>query len=589
MKKFGQILSAFFFFIYIFYSLPGQGIFINSGARTIVQSGKMVLAGDLVNDGSFTDAGGTVIFAGTTQNLEGSAAATFNNVIVSTGSTTSILTAGQKLGGILLANGTLNSDGNLTLLSTPLGTALIDGAGTGQVTGNVTMERYLYSGFGYKYFSSPFQSATVNEFGDDINLASSSTSFYRYDEARTASGWVNHKTVTNVLSPMAGYAVNMGNVNAPNTVDVSGVVNNGTVSLTIYNHNNTYTKGYSLVGNPYPSPIDWKAGSGWTKTNIDNALFFFNSSTTDQYGGTYSSYVGGVSNDGLASNIIPSMQGFFVHVTDGSFPVEAKLEMDNNVRVTNQSQPFIKGDAIRSLLRLTASYEDNPENPDFSVIYLDEKATPDFNGQLDALKLMNTDPGVPNLYVETPASTKTSIKSLPYFSDTTCIVPLGLKTSKPGELIFNIRDIEGEFTGIRISLTDKGAGTEQDLLDGREYKVNLTEGEYNDRFFLNLSNKIDVIEEDTTNDIIDGIPENITSSDFLGIYYSHGVLKANIFNLEGGKGTLVVCNLLGQTLLIDKFFGEGYHEFNKYLRDGIYITVVFTGNKKITRKILIIN
>ncbi len=426
-----------------------------------------------------------MIFAGTAQNLAGSVAATFNNVTVSPGSTTTVLTAGQKLSGILLVDGHLNSDGNLTLLSTPSGTALINGAGTGQVSGNVTMERYLNSGFGYKYFSSPFQAATVGEFGDDINLAASSTSFYRYDEARTASGWVNYKTTTNVPGPMAGYAVNMGTVNAPNTVDVTAVV--------------------------------------------------------------------------------------------------------NNERVTNQSQPFLKGDLTRSLIRLTASFSDNLDNPDCSVIYLDDKATAGFDGQLDALKLMNTDLAVPNLYVETPGSTKTSIKSLPYFTDTTSIVPLGLKTNMQGELIFRVRDIEGEFAGIRISLTDKVAGTEQDLLDNQEYKITLTEGEYNDRFFLNLCNTITDIPDDTSKAIIDGIPENNPSSDFFGIYYSNGILKANIYNLEGGKGTLFVCNLLGQALLINKFFGEGYHEFSQYLKDGIYITVVITGNRKITKKLLIVN
>ena len=55
----------------------------------------------------------------------------------------------------------------------------------------------------------------------------------------------------------------------------------------------------NLVGNPYPSAIDWDASSGWTKTNIDNAIYFFKASGTDQYGGTYSSYVNGVSSDGI--------------------------------------------------------------------------------------------------------------------------------------------------------------------------------------------------------------------------------------------------------------------------------------------------
>ena len=60
--------------------------------------------------------------------------------------------------------------GNLTLLSTASQTALIDGAGSGSVDGNVSMQRYIASGFGYKYISSPFQAATVNELSDDLLL-----------------------------------------------------------------------------------------------------------------------------------------------------------------------------------------------------------------------------------------------------------------------------------------------------------------------------------------------------------------------------------------------------------------------------------
>jgi len=153
-----------------------------------------------------------------------------------------------------------------------------------------------------------------------MDLASSWPMFYRYDESRTSSGWVSYSAGTLPLVPLEGYAVNFGSVTAPHTADVTGEVNNGSVSVTLFNNNNAYTKGFNLAGNPYPSPVDWNA-AGWTKTGIDNALYFFRTSTTDEYGGTYSSYVNGISSDGVADNIIPSMQGFFVHVSDGTYPV----------------------------------------------------------------------------------------------------------------------------------------------------------------------------------------------------------------------------------------------------------------------------
>jgi len=377
----------------------GQVLNIKTGAA-LVNKGNLILKCDWINDGTFADTSATVIFSGTAQNIGGTVVSAFNNLTVSTGSTATVTSAGQTLERILLCNGTLNGGGFLTLKSTAKRTALIDGSGTGQVLGNIIMQRYLLSGFGYKYVSSPFQTSTVNEFGDDLNLADSWPTFYRYDESRTSSGWVSYVTPSNLLNPMAGYAANFGSSGSAITVDITGVVNNGTLSTTLYNHNNTYTQGFNLVGNPYPSPINWDAPSGWTKTNIDDALYYFKASTTDEYDGTYSTYINGISSDGLATAIIPSMQGFFVHVSDGSYPVTGALGLDNSVRITDLTHSFMKSDEESSvpLLRLGAAFEDDTTSTDPMVVYFDQKAETGFNSGLDALKLMNTDYYVPNLF-----------------------------------------------------------------------------------------------------------------------------------------------------------------------------------------------
>ncbi len=557
----------------------GQGIIISSGAYLFNSNNYLILTGNWTNDGTFTDSGGTLIFSGTTQSLDGTSVAQFNNITVSSGSTTTVVTSGQTLSRILLSNGTLNADGNITLLSTAVQTALIDGSGTGQVNGNVIMQRYLPSGFGYKYFSSPFQAATVNEFGDDMDLGASFPSFYRYDESRTTSGWVSYVNPAGVLNPMEGYAVNFGSSAVPITADVTGVANNGTLSLTLYNNNNTYTLGFNLVGNPYPSPIDWDAASGWTKTNIDDALYYFKASTTDQYGGTYSTYISGVSSDGLATNIIPSMQGFFVHVTDGSYPVTGTLGMDNSVRITDLTHSFIKsGDnESKPLIRLTADFTDDSSPADPTVIYFDNKADTGFDSKLDALKLMNTDLNVPNLYSISTDEYKLSINALPYASETPCIVPLGLKIYKSGYITFKIRDIDDEFPEQGIYLSDIVAGIEQDLLPDNEYRIYLEAGEYYNRFYLNLTS----IQTD--------IPYIQTENDLFSIYSSKGILIANFNIFQGEKGLLLIHSLTGSALFMYNIYQPGYHEFSPVIKDGIYIATFITGKRRGSKKILILN
>lgn len=479
--------------------------------------------------------------------------------------------------GILLCNGPLNTNGKITLLSDHNGTALISGSGTGAITGNVTMQRYLQTGFGYKYFSSPFQAATVSEFSDDMNLGASFTTFYRYDETRTSSGWVNYKTGTNVLVPMAGYAVNFGAVHGPNTVDITGAVNNGSLSVTLYNNNRTYTKGYNLVGNPYPSPIDWNAASGWTKTNIDNALYFFKASNSDQYSGTNSTYINGVSSDGSATNIIPSMQGFFIHVSDGSYPVTATLGMTNSVRVTDMTHSFIKGDVKpdKSLIRLTAAFTDT-KLPDASVIYFDPKAGSGFDSDFDALKLMNTDSGVPNLYSVTEAGTKLSINALSPENSGSFSIPLGLKVSRDGKVVFTMNDIEGDFDAMRILLLDKATATETEMGKNSDYSVNVTTGEYLNRFFLNFYY--------SSTDIPLNKPE---PAEAFKVHYYNGIMRAQVNTLSGNKGTLVMSNLPGQVVFRHEINESGYYEFSPAIKDGIYIVTFTSGTTRTSKKLIV--
>ncbi len=577
---------------------------VTIGASTNFTTGSFAhsIGGNFENNGSFNAVGSTITLNGkAAQTIGGTTPVDFNNLTISSGSIITVNTAGQTIGGILLSNGTLNSGGNITLLSTAAQTAFIDGSGSGQVNGNITMQRYLPSGFGYKYFSSPFLAATVNEFGDDMDLAATFPTIYRYDESRVSSGWVSYITTTNVLNPLEGYTVNFGSGTAANTVDVTGVVNNGSLLATLYNNNNTYTKGFNLVGNPYPSAIDWDASSGWTKTNIDDALYYFVASITDQYRGTYSTYINSVSSDGSATNIIPSMQGFFVHVTDGAWPVTGILALDNDVRITDMTHPFLKSTKQSEgfLLRLIAGYSEDTTVYDPVVVYFNDNATSKFDGQFDALKLFNSDKNVPNLYANSNDSARLSINALPNTSDSLIIVSLGLKTAKDGNVFFKIKDLEGFSTGKAIYLFDTLTKTKQDLLSNGVYKLYLLAGDYNNRFYLNFLNDTTGFPDnppdtiDNPSDTIDYPTDTVTfldthlDADWFTIYDSHGILKSEINFPSGENGTLTIYDLTGQVAFVQKIYKPGHYEFRCGLIAGIYIARFNTGSKRSIKKLFI--
>jgi hypothetical protein len=247
--------------------------------------------------------------------------------------------------------------------------------------------------------------------------------------------------------------------------------------------------------------------------------------------------------------------------------------------VTDQTQPFTKS-GIKSpisFLKFSSAFSDDTASFDPAVIYFDEKATTEFDSQLDALKLMNTDLKVPNLYAVTPAGAKLSISAMPDIVSTTDSVPLGLKLNRDGYIIFRIRNIEGTFSSMSISLYDKIAGIEQDLLPDKEYKISLPTGEYLNRFFLNLSN------------VATKVPDNNFYPELFSIYCSHGILKAEIDILSGKEGILKITNLTGQTIYLSKVYERGYHEFNPGVKDGIYIVTYITGNKRSSKKLFIQN
>lgn len=551
---------------------------IQTGASLTVNAATLQIYGAITNSGTFTATNGTIEMSGSTAQSIPAGAFAGNTILNLTVNNT----AGVTLGGALNASGVvkvtagqLQSAGNLTLLSTATRTALIDGSGSGSVLGNVTIQRYRPTGFGYTYFSSPFQAATVNEFADDINLSASFPTFYRYVENRTSSGWVAYNTSTNALTPMVGYAGNLGTNTSPVTIDMTGVVNNGTVTApTLTNNNQPYTLGFNLVGNPYPSPVNWDAAGGWTKTNVDNAIYYFNTSTTDQYTGTYSSYINGISSDGIATNIIPAMQGFFVHVTNGSFPVSGTLAVNNTARVNDLAPNFHRERPLTEpLLRISAGFTDDGMPADPAVIYFDNNALEDFEQELDALKIMNTDPAVPNLYVMA-GSQRLSIAAWPDDIDSSTVIPLGLTTDREGYISFTMPVRERIPAGWHFYLYDKEADITHDLHTATPYRLLLKKGTYNNRFFLVLQ-----AGSDTT-------PDNTA---YYHAFSTGNNLYGQFDKVPGEKCAIVVSNFSGQVLLRKDFTGNGRYLLGSQYSSGIYIVTFLANGQQVSKKVFISN
>ncbi len=551
---------------------------IQPGA-TVTVNGALQIAGTIYNTGALTATNGTIEMKGSASQSIPSGTFTANKINNLTINNSAGVTLGGALDitGIVTATlGTFATNNNLTLISNSSQTALISGSGSGSVTGNVTMQRYLGSGLlGYKYLSTPLGGISDTHYSSYLSSTPGNfPKFYSYNEnpAVDKSGWT---VFSGALSPMVGYAVNMGTRGAT-TISLTGTANTGTYSASLQNNNKTYTQGFNLVGNPYPSPIDWKAATGWTKTNIDDAIYFFNASG-DEYSGEYSSVLGGIAS-GNASNIIPSMQGFFVHVTSGSYPVNATLGMTNSVR-TNDLNPSFKAAVIdpRTILRFAATFDESAARPDNFVLYFDPIASLQFDKNADALKLMNTNMFMPNLYGITTDAKQVQISGIPQPTDSLTIVPVGLTTLKDGWINFSATDISKLPTTMNVYINDKELKTTQDLRKLPAYRFYLKKGEYNQRFEILFAKSGKIV----------GSTNTSLSEKLFAISQLNGavIVKVNIPDNESAK--LYVSNMLGQVILEKEVTHLQIVDISIGVQSGVYVVTMTTGTRSQSEKTLI--
>lgn len=233
--------------------------------------------------------------------------------LISTGTSTITGTGVVKLTDFLtVSSGTFTTNDNLILRSTSDGTARVTQVG-GSISGLVTFERYLTGRRAFRFLTpsvttttsifTNWQNAGANTAGIGTHITGSTTGANGFDATTTgnpsmftynaqATGTTTGFTAvanTNVttLTAGAGYrilvrgdrnvdltAASANNMNVPTTLSARGTLTVGTVTFDssgaspapVNNQaGNTQTNGFTLIGNPYASPVDWHAV---TKTGV---------------------------------------------------------------------------------------------------------------------------------------------------------------------------------------------------------------------------------------------------------------------------------------------------------------------------------
>ncbi len=471
-------------------------------------------------------------------------------------------------------NGTANfkSPTNLTASASLITKSTVQGSGI------TNAERYMTAN-NWHYFASPVDVQNSSQFV--------TTNLYSWDET-IADSWNANDFINDIMgwtsfsgnfTPGTGY---VAYETAAGTKIFSGNVNSGdqTINLNYTDntatHNDAMFDGWNLIGNPYPSAIDWTSGN-ITKTNIDAAIYYYDDDGTANYnnykyyvdgGGDDASYPAISANEG--SQYIPAFQSVFVKANNSG---ASSILFTNACREHNTATNFYKAATKNIVEQEFIRFKAEKDGiTDETVIRFLPEASPEYDGRFDAYKLFSTSEQVPQIYTITTNNNWLAISSLSEYNEET-IIPIGFRSGTAGTCKITATELNfDEHTN--IYLKDIYKDIIIDLKEIQTYEFETNNQNYYDRFQL-------VFKSDQTN--INQLEINNVVS-----IYSHSNIVNVIINSENTSAKLEIYNILGQ-----KIYQNNINSDNTKIQlnspTGNYIVKLKHKGKIITKKVFINN
>ena len=346
------------------------------------------------------------------------------------------LSGEMTVGGKLINNGDFNilSDENVT-------GSLID---NGEVSGygDFSVQRYMSSTEKWHLISSPVSNAYSEVFLDRYLMS--------YNESNDS--WNNILLSDVRLRQMVGYATITNSSSSSNDTYVfEGDINTGNYTYTL-SHSGTSgdNQNFNLIGNPYPSSIDWETVS--IPADMDNAIYSLKPD------GQYAYYANRISINGGTQMIAPG-QGFWVHVKSGTASSSSvNLTFDNSCRSHVFKDEFYKSSTGAENEYQFSMFASNGKISDETVLIFNNATMPQFDSDYDAIKFLAYERNIPNIYFIGADDERLAIDNRP--QTPTIGVGFSMNESTRGVTI-NVKEAPNFAT---IILEDLFTGEKTDLL-----------------------------------------------------------------------------------------------------------------------------
>ena len=419
-----------------------------------------------------------VITAGTTYSpVVDISTAACNNLTINSAALLTIAAAqALTVSGVLTNNATATG---LVLSSGTSGTASLIHA-TNTIA--ATVERYI-SGAAedWHFLSSPMsaQSITGDWLPSGTYGGSGGTGYdlYLWDEPlscwkyKANAKWDSLNSGGNNFTIARGYLYSV-QATTP-TKSFVGNLNNGSQSIALKQAGTDITlKGFNLVGNPYPSSIDWQAAAGWSRSALTTSgngydMWIWNQSANNY--GVCNSY-GGAGTNSVTRYIAP-MQGFFVRAASGG-----SLGFSNAIRVHDGASTWKSARMNSEVISAVVLSERDGTFDEARLLF----GYPD--GVIGTAKLFSPVSSAPSLYLNYGKENLT----VRYLTDTLSFpqVPLLFKAGREGAYRLNFLFDPVIFN--TVILEDKQTTTMQDLRIDAAYRFNASVHDQPNRFVLHL-------------------------------------------------------------------------------------------------------
>lgn len=477
-------------------------------------------------------------------------------------------------GATLIANGTLtNNAGSSGLILKS------DATGDGKLIHNspisATAELFLEGGLAdtkpkFHYFIPPITSvnigSTIANVETNLSLSNFNGDLLTYSETTAGAdkdaGWhyfdgYNATTPFSSLTSDKGYNIYL---TADDILTFSGTLNAG-------NHvfsNLDYTDlGWNLIGNPFPCNYDLNGIAELTGSSddVDNSIYF-------NHNGRYVVWNLATGGETGYSDIVPPLQGFFIHVNASGASLTMPAASKTSVSTFNRQKKSNSSD-VDPIKRIKLILN-NGNLRDETIVCMKNDATSSFDSDYDAYKLFSK--GTSTLIYSEQNSIKYAINTLKLddSQESFLEIPVKVIVKNTGICKINISEFENLENHTVILKNGKS-----EMLIGQDYSY---------EFFATAGQSFDfqLIIKNSENDI----PQN--SDESFKLWYFNRLLNIEIPSISSvNKAYLSIYDVSGKLSYTGNFMVESGQiiQIPVNLPSGIYITKLTLNAKPFFSKI----